>query len=334
MEAIMEAMMQVLSPVEDKVIATSQRTMPDTSMGRFREMEVNDARKSRIPTYDRDVVIASQQGTMPQTSRMEAMMEDETPVEEKVIATSQRTMPDTSMGRFREMEANDARMASSTGEMSAAEFIAQYAGQGLSTMAILGHADAAGFSRDAILRKMTKPQYRPDASPPVSDTSVGRFREMEANDARMMAPETMLHDTSVGRFRKIERDSMEANEAEAMQNEVPEGQSRMLPRGIHRDLDLFYGRERFRPAAPMMAGAAPMMGNRAAPMMGMPSMGMNEVEGFDRRFALPEVSSALGDTFTQRPMMQPLREPSGMLSIDGQPSRPRFIPRSRNVGER
>ena len=314
-------------------------------MGRF--LDSYRKQQSRTPTYDRDVVIASQRGTMPQTSRfgeMGAMMEDETPVEEKVIATSQRTMPDTSMGRFRET-------ASSAGEMSAAEFIAQYTGQGLSSMDILRHADAAGFSRDAILRELTKPQYRPDASPPIADTSMGRFREMEANDARMMAPEPILHDATMARFRRrvagpqgyvhgdtrelVERGTqMEANEAEAMQNEVPVGQSRMLPRGIHTDLDLHYERERFRPAAPMMAGSAPMMGDRPAPMMGMPSMEMNEVEGFDRPGALPEVSNMLGDTFTQRPMMQPLREPSGMLSIDGQMSRPRFIPRSRNVGER
>lgn len=63
------------------------------------------------------------------------------------------------------------------GVPSVDEFMSGLTGEGLSTDAILARARVAGVSLDAVLRELTKSQYRPTPPP---DTSVGRFRMMEA----------------------------------------------------------------------------------------------------------------------------------------------------------
>lgn len=63
------------------------------------------------------------------------------------------------------------------GVPSVDEFMSGLTGQGLSTDEILARARVAGVSLDAVLSELTKPQYRPTPPP---DTSVGRFRMMEA----------------------------------------------------------------------------------------------------------------------------------------------------------
>lgn len=224
-------------------------------------------------------------------------------------------------------------------EEAAANFIQSRLGQGLTSMEIVREGMQNGISQHALLKELTKPQYRgEDAPPPPPDTSVGRWREIEQEQMRphyrgaqptmpISPPDTVIQDATVARFRRARAGGdMYGPTLESVSETVPTGESKMMPRGIHDDMATYMERRRnYGVVSPAMQEApSAMMLSRREPV---PVPYMPRGMEYMPRSPLPEAAPPmLGGTqpspyvrelalAASRPAAAPIVAPSGMEDI-------------------